>query len=150
MLPSYTPPNLQTIQYHPFATGANSNMRDFSVNALLSHPPYITAPQPSANSFANYTNPTSSGTFHNALPYYPSYPIGYNQYKGYVMPSSQPGPSPYSLPFPTYLPPPPSSTMNCDVKSKGNEDIKVTLENKDLWDKFHGLGTEMVITRSGR
>ncbi|EDV21597.1 Tbx2/3 protein [Trichoplax adhaerens] len=150
MLPSYTtPPNLQTFQYHPFATGANSNMRDFSVNALLAHPPYITAPQPAPSSYPNYANPTASGAFHNALPYYSNYPIGYNQYKGYVMPSSQAGPSPYSIPFPTYLPPPPS-TINCDAKSKGNEDIKVTLENKDLWDKFHNLGTEMVITRSGR
>lgn len=24
------------------------------------------------------------------------------------------------------------------------------LENKDLWDKFHDLGTEMIITKSGR
>lgn len=33
-----------------------------------------------------------------------------------------------------------------DVK----DDPKVTLEQKDLWDKFHKLGTEMVITKSGR
>ena len=30
------------------------------------------------------------------------------------------------------------------------DDPKVTLEAKDLWTKFHGLGTEMVITKSGR
>lgn len=30
------------------------------------------------------------------------------------------------------------------------DDPKVTLESKDLWDKFHKLGTEMVITKSGR
>ncbi|KAG8190800.1 hypothetical protein JTE90_005836 [Oedothorax gibbosus] len=30
------------------------------------------------------------------------------------------------------------------------DDPKVTLESKDLWDKFHALGTEMVITKSGR
>ena len=30
------------------------------------------------------------------------------------------------------------------------DDPKVTLESKDLWTKFHGLGTEMVITKSGR
>ncbi|KDQ71826.1 Optomotor-blind protein [Zootermopsis nevadensis] len=29
------------------------------------------------------------------------------------------------------------------------DDPKVTLEGKDLWEKFHKLGTEMVITKSG-
>ena len=30
------------------------------------------------------------------------------------------------------------------------DDPKVTLEGRDLWEKFHKLGTEMVITKSGR
>lgn len=30
------------------------------------------------------------------------------------------------------------------------DDPKVTLECKELWEKFHKLGTEMVITKSGR
>jgi hypothetical protein len=30
------------------------------------------------------------------------------------------------------------------------DDPKVCLESKDLWERFHGLGTEMVITKSGR
>ena len=30
------------------------------------------------------------------------------------------------------------------------DDPKVTLESKELWEKFHKLGTEMVITKSGR
>lgn len=30
------------------------------------------------------------------------------------------------------------------------DDPKVTLEAKELWDQFHKLGTEMVITKSGR
>ncbi|XP_076024947.1 T-box transcription factor TBX2b-like [Genypterus blacodes] len=30
------------------------------------------------------------------------------------------------------------------------DDPKVTLEAKDLWDEFHKMGTEMVITKSGR
>lgn len=30
------------------------------------------------------------------------------------------------------------------------DDPKVSLESKDLWERFHGLGTEMVITKSGR
>lgn len=28
--------------------------------------------------------------------------------------------------------------------------IECHLETKDLWDKFHDLGTEMIITKSGR
>lgn len=30
------------------------------------------------------------------------------------------------------------------------DDPKVLLESKDLWERFHNLGTEMVITKSGR
>lgn len=30
------------------------------------------------------------------------------------------------------------------------DDPKVSLESKDLWERFHALGTEMVITKSGR
>ena len=28
--------------------------------------------------------------------------------------------------------------------------VKVTLQNKDIWDKFHASGTEMIITKAGR
>ena len=37
---------------------------------------------------------------------------------------------------------PPCSTSMCDVKCK--------LETKDLWARFHELGTEMIITKTGR
>jgi hypothetical protein len=30
------------------------------------------------------------------------------------------------------------------------EGIECHLETKDLWDKFHSLGTEMIITKTGR
>ena len=30
------------------------------------------------------------------------------------------------------------------------DDPKVNIESKELWQMFHGLGTEMVITKSGR
>ena len=33
---------------------------------------------------------------------------------------------------------------------KVQDDPKVTLEHKELWNKFHSKGTEMVITKSGR
>lgn len=35
---------------------------------------------------------------------------------------------------------------NCDEL----RDVICHLETKDLWDKFHELGTEMIITKSGR
>uniref|UniRef100_A0A2C9JVX2 T-box domain-containing protein n=2 Tax=Panpulmonata TaxID=977775 RepID=A0A2C9JVX2_BIOGL len=31
-----------------------------------------------------------------------------------------------------------------------DKNIKVTLENRELWGKFHSLGTEMIITKTGR
>jgi len=30
------------------------------------------------------------------------------------------------------------------------DDPKAELENKNLWDQFHQIGTEMVITKTGR
>jgi len=36
-------------------------------------------------------------------------------------------------------------TIGCDVT-----EVSVRLEHKELWDKFYALGTEMVITKSGR
>lgn len=31
-----------------------------------------------------------------------------------------------------------------------DKNIKITLENRDLWSKFHSIGTEMIITKTGR
>lgn len=36
------------------------------------------------------------------------------------------------------------------VPSEHMANISCSLETKDLWDKFHELGTEMIITKSGR
>ena len=30
------------------------------------------------------------------------------------------------------------------------EDVECHLETKDLWERFHELGTEMIITKTGR
>ena len=35
-------------------------------------------------------------------------------------------------------------------ESEVQDDPKVELESKELWEKFHSFGTEMVITKSGR
>jgi len=31
-----------------------------------------------------------------------------------------------------------------------DKNLKITLENRDLWSKFSSLGTEMIITKTGR
>lgn len=31
-----------------------------------------------------------------------------------------------------------------------SEPLQVELENKELWEKFHAIGTEMIITKNGR
>lgn len=48
-----------------------------------------------------------------------------------------------TLPRPIRCPPEPP-------EPEVHDDPKVELESKDLWDKFHEHGTEMVITKSGR
>lgn len=47
-----------------------------------------------------------------------------------------------------YLPHPPEVPVEEDDGVK--DDPEVSLESKDLWTRFHELGTEMVITKSGR
>jgi hypothetical protein len=54
------------------------------------------------------------------------------------------------LPFGAFppRPPPPPSAANEDDNVQ--DDPKVTLEHKELWEQFHKYGTEMVITKTGR
>ncbi|XP_075931565.1 T-box transcription factor TBX2b [Anarhichas minor] len=42
------------------------------------------------------------------------------------------------------------SMKSLEPEEEVDDDPKVTLEAKDLWDQFHKVGTEMVITKSGR
>lgn len=42
--------------------------------------------------------------------------------------------------------PPIVGKCNCDEL----QSIEAHLETKDLWEKFHSLGTEMIITKTGR
>ncbi|XP_037543596.1 T-box transcription factor TBX2b [Nematolebias whitei] len=39
---------------------------------------------------------------------------------------------------------------NLQPKERLDDELKVTLESRDLWSAFHKMGTEMVITKSGR
>ena len=43
-----------------------------------------------------------------------------------------------------------SSRLAGKSNSSTLDELKCTLENKDLWDKFSEFGTEMIITRTGR
>lgn len=45
-------------------------------------------------------------------------------------------------------PPPSSMSAGPDAYLQGN--IRMTLEDPDLWKTFHGIGTEMIITKPGR
>ncbi|XP_058447913.1 T-box protein H15-like isoform X2 [Malaya genurostris] len=51
------------------------------------------------------------------------------------------------------LTPEPATTKNKIVGSCNSDDLRPVqchLETKELWDKFHDLGTEMIITKTGR
>ena len=41
-------------------------------------------------------------------------------------------------------------TNNNSAAANPDPNIKVTLENDDLWKSFHKIGTEMIITKMGR
>lgn len=41
---------------------------------------------------------------------------------------------------------PPTTSCNCEELLS----VDCQLETKELWDKFHDLGTEMIITKTGR
>ncbi|XP_061585811.1 T-box transcription factor 16 [Cololabis saira] len=45
-------------------------------------------------------------------------------------------------------PPPTSMAANPDAYLQGN--IRMTLDDNELWRSFHGIGTEMIITKPGR
>ena len=47
-------------------------------------------------------------------------------------------------------PPDLSSGVAGGSNNPATKDIKVTLEGRELWQKFHEIGTEMIITKAGR
>jgi len=48
------------------------------------------------------------------------------------------------------LQPAPSSAAVTSPAGASLTGVQCQLDNKELWDKFHALGTEMIITKSGR
>lgn len=47
-----------------------------------------------------------------------------------------------------------TSSKACNIPAVCGEikdpNVKVSLQNKDIWDQFHASGTEMIITKAGR
>jgi len=43
-----------------------------------------------------------------------------------------------------------SSVTSQTGASESLSGVRCQLDNKELWDKFHALGTEMIITKTGR
>lgn len=50
-------------------------------------------------------------------------------------------------PYPTMLPVHPPRALPARYSLPG---VEVKLQNSDLWSEFHKIGTEMIITKSGR
>ena len=42
------------------------------------------------------------------------------------------------------------TTLSLQQSSKSSRQCSVSLENEDLWDKFHSITNEMIVTRAGR
>ncbi|XP_054280648.1 optomotor-blind protein isoform X3 [Macrosteles quadrilineatus] len=129
--------------YHPAAAASFLLQRptDFSVSSLL------TAGAGSAGAATTPPHP----------PGYP-YPLGVG-YPGTLLPRPPPG-HPYTTAEDVVLAAAAAAhhhpAMVRPLRAIQPEDDgivddpKVTLEGKELWEKFHKLGTEMVITKSGR
>lgn len=117
--------------FHPFLLGARApfSQSDFGVGPLMSQPHYLTA---------------ALQTFNPALAAcYP--PVGSPLFpKPIVAEDVMLGPHPS-------LRGPPSALRALEPEDDGvKDDPKVILESKELWDKFHSLSTEMIVTKSGR
>ena len=97
--------------------------------------------------------PPPSAVFPGLLPSPPAgYLPGLAPTHSFVPPAGYPGLFPK---LPGLSPLPGGEDMRRSLREDHEEDAvvddaKVTLEAKELWEKFHSLGTEMVITKSGR
>ena len=83
--------------------------------------------------------------FHFNSPGLGNFP-GLGPTNSFATPSGYPGLYPRlpGFPFGGVRPPPPPEEDHVE------DDPKVTLEHKELWEQFHKNGTEMVITKTGR
>ncbi|XP_050074623.1 T-box-containing protein TBX6L-like [Anopheles maculipalpis] len=53
-------------------------------------------------------------------------------------------------PYPAMLPVPPPRPLMIPPRYNTLPDVDIKLQNRDLWSQFHKIGTEMIITKSGR
>lgn len=150
---SATGPQADKMAYHPAASFLLQRPTDFSVSSLL------TAGGGTAGGAA--TGPAPATPPH---PGYPFTPVGC--YPGTLIPKLPPPPGhPYTTAEDVVLAAAAAAASHhhhhhpamvrplraIQPEDDGVvDDPKVTLEGKDLWEKFHKLGTEMVITKSGR
>uniref|UniRef100_A0A7M5TZD2 T-box domain-containing protein n=2 Tax=Clytia hemisphaerica TaxID=252671 RepID=A0A7M5TZD2_9CNID len=126
-----------------------------------SPPPQNLWNQPSNNSIPNYSYyPPTAPSFYSApgtgpatqdLPPPPQFnnqSSEYNMYYPALSPST--GPSTFgpggAMPPAQYL----DYGKHCNVDDDDENRPVVTLENKSLWQEFHEVGTEMIITKTGR
>lgn len=150
--------------YHPFLQLPRT---DFSVSSLLTG---------SASQGQNAAAAAAAGGPHNAASYFPAAALAAltgsaagphsHLYPGSLLPKlhhpHNPHHHPLGTPYTTaedvmlasvahQLHPAMRPLRQMQPEDDGVvDDPKVTLEGKDLWEKFHKLGTEMVITKSGR
>jgi hypothetical protein len=138
-----SPETLNTMAaYHPFLL---QRPTDFSVSSLLTQPQYFPGLGPAGS------HPHYPGSLLQKLPHL-GHPGGISSYEealaqqaaaASAQGAAPPGSSPVGV-----VPRPLRAIQPEDDGVV--DDPKVTLEGKDLWEKFHKLGTEMVITKSGR
>lgn len=148
-----SPTSADKMAYHPAASFLLQRPTDFSVSSLL------TAGGGSAGSA------TAAAAATPPHPGYPFTPVAVGCYPGTLIPKLPP---PHGHPYTTaedvvlaaaaaasaahhHHPAMVRPLRALQPEDDGVvDDPKVTLEGKELWEKFHKLGTEMVITKSGR
>eukprot|EP00795_Rhopilema_esculentum_P013434 gene13434-4305_t len=129
----YPMPSCPTLGLYENEDYFSARSRAFSINSLVSQ--RLTGQYPGfQNSFSNHTE----SIFGNADYTDMGQARGFDEYK----PEDQ---LPQALPFPTC----PAPRFPSMPPSRDNN-IRIHLENKDLWSKFDSLGTEMIITKTGR
>ena len=134
-------------------TSSKQTSSDFSVNSLLTpSPPPVQQQQQQRPLTSPTTNPPPPPSM-AAIAAAAGFPGLYGQWAAAMAANS---PMMHHIPSQFF---PKMSGMGMGEDMRGSrmpdddgvtDDPKVTLECKELWTKFHGLGTEMVITKSGR
>lgn len=118
----------------PKSPGSQSKSSDFSVNSLLTPPP------------AGYPLPGLPGLNRSSM----SLSSAFSPAAGGLFPKFPGFGSPHPGFFGAGMGDPMAPSMTPMEEDGVQDDPKVTLESKELWMQFHQLGTEMVITKSGR